>query len=201
LLVFQKLGIRVDARKKIEAFAHATFDGAMQAECMSSEESCDESPSTTAAIGVKEKTFIVRGIPWRSTRLLKFFSSLDEDDKMDKGLRPKRGSARKNRDDGPPKDGFHIPPKGVATWMVSRRWLHDMQLSHPDLLDLIKDLILDPPGFDWSKFDAMGYESDDELDPMGSVLRLVHPPYSSLPSHEGASTTSYSLQHALRDVL
>jgi len=201
---FQKLSIRLDARQKIEAFAHATFDGAMQVECMSSEESCDESPSATATVGVKERAFIVRGIPWRSTRLLRFFGLLDEDDKLEKGLRPKRGSGRKNRNDGPPKDGFHIPPKGVAAWMVSRRWLHDMQLSYPDFLDLTKDIIVDPPGFDWSKFDALGYESDDELDAVNSVLRshgLVYTPYSSLPLHEGASTTSYSLQHALMDVL
>ncbi|KAI0068808.1 hypothetical protein BV25DRAFT_1874039 [Artomyces pyxidatus] len=197
-----KLGHRVDSRQNNEAFKHATFDGALQMECMSSEESGDEATNKSAA---KDKTLYVRGMPWRSTRLLRFFSILDEDDLLDKSAKPKRGVGRHDRNEGPPKDGFSMPPKGVSSWMISRRWLHDMQLSHPELLDLVKDLMTDPPGFDWTQFDALGYESDDELDPVSSAIRSQRLgfPSTSLPSTHAlppSSSTSYSLQDALAPV-
>jgi len=191
-----KLNNRLEAREITEAFAHATFDGAMQMECMSSEHSDGES----SAAAPKDKVLLVRGMPWRSTRLLRFYGILDEDDKLDKSLKPKRGLGRKDRNEGPPKAGFCMPPKGVSKWMISQRWLRDMQLSHPDLLELLKDIVVEPAGFDWARFDSLGYESDDELDAVSSALRsqrLVYPS-TSHPSTEGSTnSTSYSLQHAL----
>ncbi|THH15382.1 hypothetical protein EW146_g5087 [Bondarzewia mesenterica] len=201
-----KLSNRIEARQKTEAFSHATFSGALHIDCMSSEESDEESskagPSTS-----KEKAFIVRGIPWRSTRLLKFYGILDEDDKLDKSLKPKRGVGRRERSEGPPKAGFYLPPKGVADWMISRRWLRDMQAVHPELLSLLKDIVVDPLGFDWTRFDALGYESEDELDPVHSTLRsqrLVYPAvddtHTTVHTNLNANPTSYSLQYALAPV-
>ncbi|TFY83941.1 hypothetical protein EWM64_g58 [Hericium alpestre] len=158
-----KLRSRVEVRAKTEAFTHATFNGAMQIDCMSSEESEDEQVEADSS-KPKAKKLMVRGIPWRSTRMLRYYGMLDEDDKVEKGLKPKR-APRQDRNEGPPKAGFHMPPKGVASWMVSRRWLRDLQLSHPELVGLLNDIVVDPPGFDWNQFDALGYESEDELDP------------------------------------
>jgi len=130
-------------------------------ECMSSEESAseDEASSSSRSINV----YRIRGLPWRSTRLRNFYCTLDEGDQADKTLRPKRGLGRRERCLGPPKDGFFMPPKGVATWMISRRWLDLLQTTNPELVELLKDLVVDPPGFDWSHFLGLGAEdSEDE---------------------------------------
>ncbi|KAI0053020.1 hypothetical protein FA95DRAFT_1482252 [Auriscalpium vulgare] len=192
-----KLGNRTEARKQNETLAHATFDPALQVECMSSEESCDDLPK----FAPKDKTLLVRGMAWRSTRLLHFYRMLDEDDQLDKSLKPKRGAGRHDRNEGPPKDGLLMPPRGVGSWMISRRWLHDLRLSHPDLVDVVKNLQVDHEGFDWSQFDALGYESEDELDPEVLTLRSTRLSFAT-PSHSSAptppaSTASYSLQDAL----
>ena len=166
----------------------------MELECMSSEESDEDSK-----LGVmKEKVLKVRGIPWRSNRLLKFYSVLDEDDRLDKSMKPKRGLGRCDRNEGSPKDGLTIPPKGVASWMISRRWLRDVQLVHPEVLLAVQELVHDPPGFDWRKFDALGYETDDECMTIDSTLqRGTGARFAPHSSGFPGSTTSYALVDAL----
>jgi hypothetical protein len=189
----QKRELRASMRERTQAFAHATFDGAMELDCISSEESEDDSKQGTT----KDKTLIVRGIPWRSNRLLKFYSVLDEDDRLDKSMKPKRGVGRRDRNEGPPKDGLTFPPSGIASWMISRRWLREVQMAHPEVLRAVQELVFDPPGFDWTKFDALGYETDDErvaIDPNTVRHGAQFGPHSSaFPS----SSTSYALVDAL----
>lgn len=165
----------------------------MELECMSSEESDEDSkPAVT-----KDKKFQVRGIPWRSNRLLKFYSVLDEDDRLDKSMKPKRGLGRRNRNEGPPKDSSTIPPKGVASWMISRRWLRDVQLVYPEVVRAVQELVYDPPGFDWRKFDALGYETDDERMTIDSNTLQHGARFTPHSSGFPGSTTSYALVDAL----
>jgi hypothetical protein len=189
----QKREQRASMREKTQAFVHATFNGAMDLDCMSSEESDDDSKQGAT----KDKTLIVRGIPWRSNRLLKFYSVLDEDDRLDKSMKPKRGVGRRDRNEGPPKDSLTFPPNGIASWMISRRWLREVQMTHPEVLRAVQELVYDPPGFDWTKFDALGYETDDErvaIDPNTVRHGAQFAPHSSaFPS----SSTSYALVDAL----
>lgn len=154
-----KLSNRSDARNKIEAFEHVVFDGALQAECMSSEESETEGDPV---VGSRTTSLRVRGLPWRSTRLLRFFDILDDFDKADSSQKPRRGVGRRERFHGLPKEGLILPPKGVATWMISKRWISVMQVSHLEMLSSLKDIVLDPAGFDWSQFHTLGEESEDE---------------------------------------
>lgn len=206
---------------------------------MSSEESEDDSssqrtPGPSTASSSKEKTLIIRGKPWRSTRLLRFFNLLDSEDSLsalsNRSSNPDSASAssqaknpprrpRQPRTEGPPKFGLRMPPKGVSEWMISRRWLKDLQLSHPEKVEQLKELVREESSnnggndwqgpFDWVGFDMLGYESDDELDPVELVLRSQR--LVALPDHLGAgagasgygcqaSTMSYSLQHALAPV-
>ena len=88
---------------------------------------------------------------------------------------------------GPPKDGFHLPPKGVSTWMVSRRWIRETRDAHPDLGELLKNLVIDPSGFDWGHFDILGMDSEEELESRE---------HQEIPRSE----ISYSLAHALAPV-
>ncbi|KAG2056287.1 hypothetical protein BDR06DRAFT_880491 [Suillus hirtellus] len=154
-----KLSNRSDARNKVEAFEHVVFDGALQVECMSSEESETEDDPV---VGSRTTSLRVRGLPWRSTRLLRLFDILDNHEKADNSQKPRRGVGRKERFRGLPKEGLVLPPKGVATWMISKRWISVMQASHLEVLSSLKDVILDPVGFDWSQFHALGEESEDE---------------------------------------
>ncbi|KAF8663485.1 hypothetical protein AX16_001053 [Volvariella volvacea WC 439] len=152
-----KLSNRAEARLKIQAFEHVIFDGALQVDCMSSEESDPEYiPSASHSSGLLR----TRGYLWRSTRLMRFYCILDSEEKASKSGKPKRGSGKMERCVGPPKDGFHLPPKGVAQWMISRRWLYSAQAAHPDLPSVLGGLVVDPPGFDWQRFELLGNESD-----------------------------------------
>ena len=67
-------------RKRTEAFAHPTFDGALKTECMSSEESGEEFTEAAHPSGAHTKVQVLRrrGLPWRSSRLMRFYSILDE---------------------------------------------------------------------------------------------------------------------------
>lgn len=128
---------------------------------MSSEESASE--DETGSSSRSSAVYRIRGLPWRSTRLRNFYATLDEGDQADRNFRPKRGVGRRERCFGPPKDGFFMPPKGVASWMISRRWLSLLQMTNPELVELLKDLVIDPPGFDWGQFLGLGgEESEDE---------------------------------------
>ena len=191
-ILLQKREQRIGMRERTHAFTHATFDCAMELDCMSSEESDEDTKQGV----IKEKALVVRGIPWRSHRLLKFYSILDEDDRLDKSMKPKRGLGRRDRNEGPPKDSLTIPPKGIASWMISRRWLREVQIAHPEVLRAVQELVYDPPGFNWTKFDALGYETDDEritIDPTVQHGTQFASHSTAFPS----STTSYALVDAL----
>lgn len=144
---------------------------------MSSEESGDE-----GAAGPDSPPLCIRGVAWRSSRLLYFYAVLDADDGPDElfqvdGMlvnKPRRISPRKERYQGPPKDVFHLPPKGVASWMISRRWINELRHTRPDVSDSLKDCIIDYPSFDWDNFHALGDESEEEFEP--------HPGYTPAPN-------------------
>ncbi|KAH7914392.1 hypothetical protein BJ138DRAFT_1143932 [Hygrophoropsis aurantiaca] len=186
-----KLNNRSDIRNKIVAFEHITFDGALQLECMSSEESeLDEGIDSGRSIFLR-----TRGFSWRSTRMQRFFDTLDEEERFDQAQRPKRGGGRKERFVGPVKDGIILPPKGVASWMISKRWMSMMQTLHPEILGMLKEIVVDPPGFDWSQFHALGEESEDE----GRLDMGLYSISSEVPS-SATTISSSSLVNALAHV-
>ncbi|KAG9317452.1 hypothetical protein JVU11DRAFT_1652 [Chiua virens] len=152
-----KLGNRSDARNKIAAFEHVTFDGALQMECMSSEESEVEEDASN---GTQTTLFRIRGFPWRSLRLQRFFDVLDEEDKLDNMQRPRRGVGRRERIPGPAKEGILVPPKGVASWMISKRWLRVMQGSHVEVVGIVNENVVDGVGF--GGCGVLGEESEEE---------------------------------------
>ena len=126
---------------------------------MSSEESdLEEDPNT----GETSPIFKSHGYAWRSTRLLRFYSTLDNEDKSGSASRPKRGLGKKDRQVGPNKKEFILPPPGVATWMISRRWYKASLATHKDLPQVLDKLIVNPDGFDWNHFHDLGNESVDE---------------------------------------
>jgi hypothetical protein len=148
----QKLSNRADARIKLDdAFEHVTFDGAMQLECMSSEESdfdADAAGVDLSAYPRGSGPLQTRGYGWRSARLLRFYALLDETDAADASARPKRGVGRRERVLGPPKDrdgeGFGmLPPRGVAGWMVSRQWVIAAQAEFPDVENALRGVVVD----------------------------------------------------------
>ncbi|KAF8897679.1 hypothetical protein BD779DRAFT_1432207 [Infundibulicybe gibba] len=173
-----KLNNRADARLKIEVFEHSIFGGALQLECMSSEESDFEldTSSATHSSGVLR----TRGYSWRSTRLMRFYCILDDEERAENSSKPKRGIGRKERCMGPPKEGFHLPPSGVASWMVSKSWIHTAQSTYPDLPDMLEKLVVDPPGFDWEHFTSLGEESDSPDGQPQTVMVSTSQPYTSL---------------------
>ncbi|KAF7355452.1 hypothetical protein MSAN_01462000 [Mycena sanguinolenta] len=158
-----KLSNRADARIKMDVFEHVAFDGAMQVECMSSEESdFDTDAVDLSSYPRGSGPLQTRGYAWRSTRLLRFYALLDEEDAAEASTRPKRGVGRRERFIGPHKDGFNMPPKGVASWMLSRRWVAAAQAEYPDLGNALRNIVIDPPGIDWTCFAELGPETDDE---------------------------------------
>lgn len=175
---------------KAPQFEHITFDGALQLECMSSEESDfeDDDGSSSRSSGILR----TRGHPWRSRRLVRFFCALDDEDRADNLSKPKRGVGRRERLTGPPKDGFHIPPEGVASWMISRRWIKASHGRFPDLPDTLARLVQDPPGFDWNHFHVLGEESEDSADELQTYHD--HGLQHNLPLHH---TSTSSLNFAL----
>lgn len=184
-----KLANRTEARKKLDMFSHPAFDGALQLECMSSEESGEDElePSTDTDDRQTVQFLCIRPLPWRAERLQRFYAVLDEQQREDVSQKPKRGVGRKERRLGGHKEGLLIPPDGVASWMLSKRWIRTLQMTRPDLVDQVRLRIRDLPGFDWSECFALGAESDDE----GRLTEVVpqgHIPYSN---------ASYSLGHAL----
>lgn len=166
----------------MDEFSHATFDGALHLECMSSEESDDEQSSETLVLRV-------RPLPWRSSRLVRLYQTLDEEHQLMN--KPKGGAGKRERFTGPMKEGYLIlPPKGVSYWMVSKRWLRRMSTVHKDLEDWLKPLLVDTPGFDWDACN-LGEETDDEY-------LTDHQPYSHSPVIQHSLGNSSSLQYALQ---
>ena len=126
---------------------------------MSSEESEEEED---AATGARTTLFRIRGLPWRSVRLQRFFEILDEEDKVDNAQRPRRGVGRRERVAGPPKEGMLVPPRGVASWMVSKRWLGAVG---GEVGGMVAEAVVDLAGFDsdGARFDGLGAESEAEV--------------------------------------
>ncbi|KJA29931.1 hypothetical protein HYPSUDRAFT_174932 [Hypholoma sublateritium FD-334 SS-4] len=154
-----KLNNRSEARNRLPAFEHVMFDGALQVDCMSSEESDYESDPNSPQPNSILRT---HGYAWRSARLLRFYCILDDEETAESSTKPKRGSGKKERRIGPVKDEFILPPQGVATWMVSQRWYKASLNDHPDLPYTLGQLIENPAGFVWTQFPDLGDESTDE---------------------------------------
>ncbi|CAA7259645.1 unnamed protein product [Cyclocybe aegerita] len=164
-----KLSNRSDARNNIPTFEHVTFDGAMQPDCMSSEESdIEQDPLSSQPCPVLR----TRGHAWRSSRLVRFYCILDDEERLDTSSKPKRGLGKKERRVGPLKEEFTLPPQGAATWMISRRWYKASLASRPDLPNILNKLINDQPGFDWEHFHDLGEETVDEDE---AVVQHQHP--------------------------
>lgn len=123
--------------------------------------SSEESDYETDASGNRVCVLRTRGYAWRSQRLIRFYGILDDEapNKL------KRGVGKKERCSGPLKEGFHLPPSGVASWMISKRWIKVAQREHSDLPNVLRKLIEEPPGFEWSRLDILGEDSEDESDP------------------------------------
>ncbi|TFK43658.1 hypothetical protein BDQ12DRAFT_731647 [Crucibulum laeve] len=189
-----KLSNRSDARMNIAAFEHVIFDGALQIECMSSDESdFEQDPVSPRPPGL----LCTRGYTWRSSRLVKFYSILDDEDRLDKSEKPKRGLGKKERFTGPAKPGFHLPPQGVASWMISKQWYNLTIKDRPNLPETLKKLVDDSNGFDWENFHDLGNETDSEHETQ-PIQHGFNPHHHSLSIPEQHYTTSTSsLNYAL----
>ena len=175
----------------MDAFAQPVFDAALQQECMSSEESDGEQPGDDGAL---LEVFRTRGLRWRSARLRRFYAVLDEQDRFEKSAKPKRGLGRRVRREGLPKDGLFLPPKGVARWMVSRKWIREMEAVRPDLADILRELIVEPA--EPEAEDARTLLGPDE----GSDDEAVQAQPQAV-FYGNVSDTSYSLYNALQPVV
>ena len=82
--MLQKLANRTEARKVVPALYPPAFDGALQLDCMSSEESGGEEPAPVGQGAETVQVFRTRGLAWRSARLLRMYAVLDTQDKLDK---------------------------------------------------------------------------------------------------------------------
>ncbi|KAL0067575.1 hypothetical protein AAF712_005290 [Marasmius tenuissimus] len=180
-----KLDVRASTRLRIVAFEHSVFDHAFELECMSSEES-EADPDSPQA-----KRLVTRGASWRSQRLVKFYQALDAEEKVTgSSAQQKRGAGKLDRVVGPSKEGFHLPPKGVANWMISQRWLHEAQVQRTDLPQALQKLVVDSPEFDWHEMGELGQASDDEERQPDSMLAAhsMHIP----PQHYDGSSLQYA---------
>jgi len=161
-------------------------------ECMSSEESEDGSVSgdqpqqRSSGRAPKSAIIRVRGLGWRGSRLVKLFHILDEVGQNDPALSSTlpRGDKHKQKMMGEAKDTNHagtfvLPPRGVSSWMVSRRWVRRANLTHSDLGNTLRGLIVEHPGFDWQIGTVIpGQESDTEEESM--YLMQQYNSFSSL---------------------
>jgi len=159
---------------------------------MSSEESDFEvEPQTLESIPI----FRTRGSSWRSSRLLRLFDILD-DERNDSSPKIKRGVGKKERRRGPLKEEFVLPPEGIATWMVSKRWYKASLTTHSDLPTLVNKLIVDTPGFDWYNFHDLGEDSSDEQD-----MNAMPQQQSPLPQHpQHSQPDSFHVQVQSMDI-
>ena len=186
----QKLANRIDARKRLGIFSHPTFDSALQQECMSSEESCDDidgSGGEAGSLQNKSKVLQTRKLPWRSLRLQRFYAMLDEEDLADRSNKPRRGIGRIERIVGPDKDPSELPPMNASRWMISKRWVRLVQCTLPKLVPTVSALVSVPDGLGGDEYAVLGNESDDDAD-LQEVVRLDR----QIPVSETSS-----LQHAL----
>ncbi|KAJ3537722.1 hypothetical protein NMY22_g5474 [Coprinellus aureogranulatus] len=151
-----KLNHRAEIRLKLPNFGDLAFDPALRIECMSSEESDWES-------GVRSPNKLrTRGYAWRSSRLVKFYGLLDEEEESAKSTQPKRGAVKRVRVTGPTQEDI-LPPQGVATWMISRRWYKTMKSSSShELSKHLQALVTqgELPEENSAVFEGLGNETD-----------------------------------------
>ncbi|EAU84676.2 hypothetical protein CC1G_00195 [Coprinopsis cinerea okayama7 len=177
-----KLANRAEARLKIPALQHVAFDCALRIECMSSEESDADGESDV---------LVTRGYSWRSSRLLRFYHALDQEEISDRSNKPRRGAGKRDRLVGPSKEDSLLPPKGVAYWMISKRWLRSSRRNYPDLPGVLDDLVTDEVAdFNWNEFHLLGEETDLSDNDCGDHKSGLVGDYSS-------THTTSSLQYAL----
>ncbi|KZV64826.1 hypothetical protein PENSPDRAFT_639132 [Peniophora sp. CONT] len=183
-----KLTGRQDARKRKAGFDDRRFDGAMQVDCMSSEESDAEDSAALAG-----RPLVLHGRAWRSGRLLRYYGALDAEDHRWVDMRPRRGVGRRIRKEGEPRERA-LPPPGVSRWMVSRRWMARMQREDPLALEALEFADDEGDNEDWSRFEMLGYESEDEeagfLDERGAQVARNAPSYSLMGALTGPEAQS-----------
>ena len=142
------------------------FDTAFQIDFMSSEESseeeADDGGSSDEERTVRTKILRIRYLAWRSTRLRKLYQILDEREELDRSLKPRRGSGRKDRRMGLPKEGNPPPPAGTARWMVSKGWLRDAQSSSAQVAHLLANVVQDDGDDTEELLLTLGAASGDE---------------------------------------
>lgn len=194
----QKLELRTACREKNESYSHPTFNGAFQLECISSEESEDDSApgdqpqQRSSGRAPKSAIIRVRGLGWRSSRLVKLFYILDEAGQNDPALSSTlpRGDKGKQKMTGEAKDtdktgAIILPPKGISLWMISRKWVKRVNPAHGDLGVLLRGLIVEHPGSDrWVETTALGHGSDTEEE---SRYRMQQ--------YNSSSSLQYALAH------
>lgn len=152
---------------------------------MSSEESDDETIRQSSQLVSILRT---RGYSWRSKRLLRFYEILDDEERTDANTKLKRGAGKKERRVGPPKEGFILPPEGVSTWMISKRWYNSLLTTRPDLPSLLSKRITDAPDFDWVNFHQLGEDSSDEQDVSPPSIGQLHNFQLNLQNAESVPT-------------
>ncbi|KAF6762738.1 hypothetical protein DFP72DRAFT_876790 [Ephemerocybe angulata] len=196
-----KLSNRAESRLKLPEFQDVMFDPALSIECVSSEESDFEEQG-----GRSTNTLLTRGYAWRSSRLLRFYYMLDQEELSDKSTKPKRGVGKRNRICGPPKEGDLLPPKGVATWMISRRWLKVNRVVYPDLPQALDSIVVDTPQGDNNWFRVLRLGDETEVSDEDGLPSPVNEPdlenytFPQMPSmaiHPEFRSTSSSLEFAL----
>ena len=150
---------------------------------MSSEDSETElDPQTGESLSV----FRTRGYAWRSKRLLRFYDILDEEVENPETnptstLKRRRGVGRRERRSGPVKEAFSLPPEGVLSWMLSKRWYRESKVKYPDFEALMGKLIASvrensnagtapsEGSSAWLGFRELGDESEDGEENGGST--------------------------------
>jgi hypothetical protein len=174
LIVAQRLKERTETRKHLSAFAHATFDSALQMRCISSDESNSDAENCVSEADADARTaaFISHPPPWRSRRLGQLYKTLDEAATLnDKSSRTRaRGAGRRSRVAGAPRQapatsshGVVLPPAGLPSWMISKRWRKDASGRLKNAGRLLGAILQDrKDDFDWQTFDLLGSESESE---------------------------------------
>jgi hypothetical protein len=157
----------------MDEFTHETFDKALLIGCISSDESEEAETDAFTATTAAKPVLVSHPPPWRSKRLERFYALLDEAS----ALRPEstanrpRGVERRARKRGPAKtgtgrqvQGLVLPPKGVASWMISKHWRRKATETLKHTRKLLPQLIQEDQAsnFDWDEFDLLGSESEED---------------------------------------
>ena len=77
----------------------------------------------------------------------------------------KRGTERKDRRMGLPKDGDPLPPVGTPRWMISKKWITEMHRKDVHLGKIVDDLLEgEEEEIQSDLLASLGEESDEEID-------------------------------------